>query len=215
MLIDEVINMKFSIIIPAYNSELYIRNALDSIKQQTFTDYELIVICDKCKDNTEAIAKEYGAITRSVDFGNDGLSRNAGLDIAQGDWVLFMDDDDWWLHEYVLQQLATKVGREHEDIVAFSFIWKGVKYASPRSNGGSLYPAVWNKCWNRQFIGDTRFPNVYSISDYKFHLAMLNKNPRIVEWDMPMYYYNYLREGSISWEMQRTPEQTKLYWETH
>ena len=53
--------MKFSIIIPAHNAAEHIQNALDSVTEQTFTDYELIVICDSCTDNTEQIAKEYGA----------------------------------------------------------------------------------------------------------------------------------------------------------
>ena len=190
---------KFSVIIPAYNAEDRITHALNSVAEQTFKDYELIVICDSCIDKTEAIAKEYGAITASVDYHNDGLTRSKGLDIAQGEWVLFLDDDDWWLHEYVLQQLADKIGKENEQILVFSFIWKGVKYASPLSNFGDVYVAVWNKCWNREFIGDTRFPNIYSESDWHFHLAMMAKNPKIVYWDMPMYYYNYMRPGSISY----------------
>ena len=102
--------MKFSIIIPAYNAEDRIRKVLDSVVQQTYKDYELIVVCDSCKDKTEEIAKEYGAKTFAVNFHNDGSSRNSGLDNAKGDWVLFLDDDDWWLHEFVLQQLAEKVG---------------------------------------------------------------------------------------------------------
>ena len=103
--------MRFSIIIPAHNSENHIRKALESIKSQTFTDYELIVICDSCNDNTQKVAEEYGAITERVGFGRDGLTRNRGLAKAKGDWVLFMDDDDWWLHEYVLEQLRrTNIG---------------------------------------------------------------------------------------------------------
>ena len=57
---------------------------------------------------------------------------------------------------------------------------------------------MWNKCWKRTSIGDTRFPKVHSCSDKYFHEAMMEKNLRISVWDMPMYYYNYLREGSIS-----------------
>lgn len=204
--------MKFSIIIPAYNSAGYIHNALDSIKEQTFTDYELIVICDSCTDNTAQMARDAGAIVEEVSFHNDGLSRSRGLDLATGDWVLFMDDDDWWLHEFVLEQINEKLS-DDIDIMAFSFIWHGVKYASPRSNAGTLYPSVWNKCWRREFIGSTRFPNVYSVSDAYFHGEMMDKNPRIAEWDMPMYYYYYLRPGSISHEMGRTAKYTKEYWE--
>ena len=51
--------MMFSIIIPAHNAAEYIRKGLDSIKSQSYKDYELIVVCDACTDNTEAIAREY------------------------------------------------------------------------------------------------------------------------------------------------------------
>lgn len=203
--------MKFSIIIPAHNSELYIHRALHSIQSQTFKDYELIVVCDSCTDGTKEIAEAYGAKTIEVDFHCDGPTRNVGIENAIGDYILFMDDDDWWLHEFVLEMLNNKL--TNEDILCFSFIWKGIKYASPLSNKGQLYPSVWNKCWKRSCIGDTKFPNVYSISDYYFHCAMMKKRLKITIWDMPMYYYNYLRPGSISYEMGRTVKGTKEYWE--
>lgn len=198
--------MRFSIIIPAHNSELYITKALQSIKKQTFKDYELIVVCDSCTDCTQAIAQMYGAKTCKVDFGNDGLSRSKGLDLATGEYVLFMDDDDWWLHEFVLQQIDEKLREEDVDILAFSFIFKGVCYASPLKNHNKLWIAVWNKCWKRDAIGDTRFPNIYSVSDLYFHRAMMKKKLRIKTWDMPMYYYNYLRKGSISEKDSQTYE---------
>lgn len=204
--------MKFSIIIPAHNAENHISNALESITEQTFTDYELIVVCDSCTDQTADMAREAGAVVEEVNYHCDGPTRSRGLDIAQGEWVLFMDDDDWWLHEYVLEQINSRLA-DDIDVLAFSFIWRGVKYASPTSNAGTLYPSVWNKCWRRSVIGDTRFPNVYSISDAYFHGEMMEKHPRIKMWDMPMYYYNYLRPGSISAEMGRTAPSTKEYWE--
>lgn len=207
---------RFSIIIPSHNSSGYITKALESIKQQTFKDYELIVPCDNCTDNTEEIAQAYGAITKAVSYGRDGLTRNAGLDMASGEYVLFMDDDDWFLHEFVLSQIDKKLKQENNpDLLCFSFIWKGVIYASPLSNMGQLYPSVWNKCWKRSYIGDTRFTGVYSISDYYFHKEMMKKAHSQFIWDMPMYYYNYLRKGSISDEMGRTYDGTRKYWENH
>ena len=84
----------FSVIVPAHNAADRIRRGLSSIKRQTFDDYELIVVCDSCADNTEKIAKSYGAKTYPVNFHNDGLSRSEGIDRASGEWVLFMDDDE-------------------------------------------------------------------------------------------------------------------------
>ena len=195
--------MKFSIIIPAHNSEQFIRKALDSIKSQVYTDYECIVVCDACTDKTEQVVRSYGFRTQVVNYNNDGLTRSMGLDMARGEWVLFMDDDDWWLHEYVLTQLAEKIDENPDiDIIAFSFIFKGWKYADPKGNEGGRWIAVWNKCWKRSIIGDVRFPNVYSESDVTFHFGVMKKNPKILDWDMPMYYYNYMRKGSIT-ETQR------------
>lgn len=189
--------MRFSVIIPAYNAENHIRKALESIKSQTFTDYELIVVCDSCKDNTEEIALEYGAITKRVDFHCDGPTRSKGIDIASGEYLLFMDDDDWWLHEYVLQQLNDKlIETGNPDVLCFSFIFRHWMYASPRGNRGGRWVATWNKCWKRSFVGDTRFPNVQFKSDLYFNREMVEKGGKWVDWDMPMYYYDYKRKGS-------------------
>lgn len=197
--------MRFSIIIPAYNAEDRIRKCLDSVKSQVFTDYELIVVCDSCTDRTVEIAKEYGAKVEIVNYHQDGFTRNRGLDVAQGEWVLFLDDDDWWLHEYVLTLLNDKINENPGyDIIAFSFIFKYWKYATPTGNRGKRWIACWSKCWRREFIGNTRFSDSWSISDVHFNDRMMAKNPKILDWDILMYYYNYLRPGSISEISKRT-----------
>ena len=189
--------MKFSIIIPAYNSAKFIRNALNSIKGQTFKDYELIVVCDSCTDDTEAIAKEYGARTARVHFHQDGQTRNAGLDMAQGDWVLFMDDDDWWMTPDCLQKISDKLDATPDiDVLCFSFYFKGRGLATPRGNRGNHWIVVWNKAWRREFIADVRFSSVTMISDVDFHQRAFDKHPRVCDWDELIYYYNYLRKGS-------------------
>lgn len=184
---------RFSVIVPAHNSAAYIEKGLQSIKDQSFTDYELIIVCDNCTDNTADIARKYTDHVYEVSYGRDGMARNAGLDHSRGEWVLFMDDDDYWLHEYVFDILNQVVGKQNEDILTFSFIWRHVGYAQNRPR---MWIAVWNKCWKRSFIGDTRFSDVPFVSDKDFHFAMMNKQPLIANLDMPMYYYNYMREGS-------------------
>lgn len=196
--------MQFSIIVPAHNSEQYIRKCLDSIKQQTFTDYELIVVCDNCSDNTEQVAREYTSNVYRVGFGRDGMTRNVGIAQAKGDWLLFLDDDDWWMHEYVLQQLHDKLEENPGiDVLCFSFIFKGWMYANPLSNQGRHWIAVWSKCWRREFVKDCKFSNEWSISDVQFHNQVFDKKPKVLDWDMPMYYYNYLRIGSQTERNQR------------
>ena len=87
-------------------------------------------------------------------------------------------------------------------MLQFGFIWKSKGYFGSRAkviNGQySIYSNVWTKCIRRSFIGDIRFPNVHSISDSKFIEQIAKKQPRIKFLDLPMYYYNWLREGSIS-----------------
>lgn len=193
--------MKFSIVIPAHNSAGYIHRALESIKAQTYKDYELIVICDSCTDNTEQIAMEYGAVIESVNYHCDGLTRNRGIEIARGEWLLFMDDDDWWLHEYVLQQLNDMTDNYPvADVICFGFIFKGVGYAEPiRKSTGTNWPACWCKCYRREAIGGSRFSDaIDGTADMQFFKDVFTKDLRIINWNMPLYYYNYWRDDSIS-----------------
>ena len=190
----------FSVIVPEHNSAEFMEKGLRSIKDQTFTDYELIVICDACTDNTAEIARKYTDKVIEINAQRCGLARNAGLDMARGEWVLFMDDDDWFLHEYVFQMLADAVQWIDQDILAFSFIFKGKGYA--KNAPGHLWPAIWNKAWRRSFIGDTRFPDWKHSDDAGFAQATHGR-ARIAYWDMPMYYYNYMREGSLSHRIQQ------------
>ena len=190
---------KFSVIVPAHNSAKYIRKLLESIRQQSFTDYELIVVCDSCDDDTAEIAQCYADKVYEVNYGQDGQTRNFGIEHATGEWILFADDDDWFLHEFVFEMLAEKLDPDKMDILMFSFIWKGRGYTR---NVPRIWVAVWNKCWKRSFIGDVRFSDVKYESDVAFHFGMMKKEPRIVNWDTPMYYYNFMREGSQSKEMQ-------------
>lgn len=204
--------MRFSVIIPAYQAVEHIRKAIESITSQTFKDFELIVVCDRCTDGTHELVNLLApnAIIKEVDFGRDGLTRNAGLDIAQGEYILFLDDDDFFLHEFVFEQIDRKLKETNDpELLCFSFIWKGVMYSKPLNKHGEPYVAVWCKAWRRDYIGDTRFPDVYSVSDSYFHADMMKKPHRTELFDNPMVYYNYLRKGSISANMHRTYEGTR------
>lgn len=190
-------NPYFSIIIPVHNAEHRIVSALLSICNQTDHDYELICVCDSCTDNSADICRQFGADVYEVNYGNDGLSRNKGLDVATGDWVLFMDDDDMWAHPFVLEGLKKQL-HDDVDIIQCAWYWRHIGYQNAINPDGSLCSNVWSKCWNRKFIGETRFPNVHSVSDYEFTKLMFAKNPRIAIWDCCIYDYNYMRPGSIT-----------------
>lgn len=205
--------MKFAVIIPAYNAEEHIRKALESIRSQTYTDYELIVIADSCTDKTAEIAENYGAKVIKTDARNEGVGRNLGIENSSGEWILFLDADDWYLHEYVFQQLSDRTEGNDCDAIAFDMVWKHIGVVHPISGrNGEYFPHCTNKCWRRSFIGDTRFPNMKPDADYGFHKRIMEKNPKFDIWDMPMYYYNFLREGSYSTDLGRTAQGAKNWW---
>lgn len=191
---------KFSIIVPAYNSQDWIRHGLSTIAYQSFTDYELIVVCDRCEDGTASVARQYTDLVFHCDFGNDGLTRNVGLDHATGEWILFMDDDDWWLHEFAFRQISDKLDTYMDDpidVLSFGFIFRHIGYAPPIRKTGAIWPNVWSKCWRRDFIGSERFNNIPMASDLDFTKRLVIQNhAQFVTLDMPLYYYNYMRPGS-------------------
>ena len=207
----------FSVIIPAHNAGKTIHKTLDSIMQQSFKDYETIVVCDACDDNTVQVVKKYKGV-RYIEVNNhtDGLTRNDGLDIANGEWVLFIDADDWWLHQYVFDQIHGKILKNKDiDVLVFSMVWRHIGVVGARSAKGTLYPHCTNKCWRRSKIGDTKFPDKKVANDAGFHERMMAKNPKLLEWNMPMYYYDYLAPDSKSVSLGRSAEKTKQYWSTH
>ena len=191
----------FSVIVPEHNSAEFMRKGLDSIKAQTFQDYELIIVCDACEDNTAEIAKEYTDKVYEIDAKRCGLARNKGLDVAGGEWVLFMDDDDWWMNENVFQLLADNVGKENEDVLAFGFYWQtmGYKFNGP----GNLFTAIWNKAWRRSFIEEHgfRFPD-WEHSDDDGFSRMTHPHAKIAFMYEALYFYNFMREGSLTWKIQ-------------
>lgn len=87
-----------SVIIPTYNRAHCIKDAIDSVLNQNFKDYELIVVDDGSTDGTENIIKEYGSCLRLIKQQNGGVStaRNTGIRAARGDWIAFLDSDDIW-----------------------------------------------------------------------------------------------------------------------
>ena len=171
------------------------RKGLDSIREQTFRDYELIIVCVACDDNTAEIAREYTNDVYEINERTAGAARNLGLEKATGEWILFVDDDDWYLHEYVFEMLAEQLKKTTADILCFSFIFKGQGYAKC-----NLWDAVWNKAYRRSYVESKpfRFPLVPIADDSGFSADILPR-ASINYWDMPLYYYNYMRVGSLAW----------------
>lgn len=203
--------MRFSIIIPMHNAEDRFEPVLDSILKQSFTDYEVICVLDKCTDKTEKRLIRYLVNSESkanklikCEHGNAGLARNEGLEVAEGEYILFADDDDYILHPYVFEYIDRMLKAHDEpDVAHFGFIFGDNGYVYPTWNDGHLYGNVWSKAYKRTAIGNTRFPNVYPDDDLQFNKLMEQKDLRHVLCDAPIYYYNYMREGSITWNEKK------------
>jgi glycosyltransferase involved in cell wall biosynthesis len=97
-----------SVVIPAYNAAWCVGKAIDSVLAQDFRDFELIVVDDGSTDDTAAVLAGYGEAIRVVHKPNGGLSsaRNAGITAARGEFVAFLDADDWWLPSKLSRQVA-------------------------------------------------------------------------------------------------------------
>ena len=109
---------KLSVIVPIYNTEKYLRECIDSILMQTFTDFELILVNDGSTDGSGAICDEYAAKDQRVrvihqENGGATVARRSGVRIAQGEYVTFVDSDDWIDKDMYRTMLA----REPADIL--------------------------------------------------------------------------------------------------
>ncbi|QDP42227.1 glycosyltransferase family 2 protein [Radiobacillus deserti] len=117
-----------SIIMPAYNCETYIRDSIQSVLKQTYTNWELIIIDDGSMDGTISIIEEYSQVDDRVYFYNNernqGVSatRNRGIELAKGEWIAFLDSDDLWDSLKLEKQLA------YADKTGASFLFTGSAY---------------------------------------------------------------------------------------
>lgn len=112
---------KISIVMPVYNSENYLRYALNSILDQTFQDFEIICINDGSRDNSLKILKEYAQKHNNIRIYSQrnqgaGVARNKGLELARGKYIMFLDSDDVFRKE-MLETLYNKAEKTNSDIV--------------------------------------------------------------------------------------------------
>jgi len=97
-----------SVVIPAYNAAWCVGKAIDSVLAQDYRDFEIIVVNDGSTDDTRRVLARFGSAIRVIDQSNGGMSsaRNAGIRQARGEFIAFLDADDWWL--------PSKLGRQVE-----------------------------------------------------------------------------------------------------
>lgn len=213
--------MKFSIIVPVYNVEAFLPNCLDSILVQDFQDFEVIIINDVTPDNSQKIIDRYQKIDQRIKSiihdTNKGLggARNTGINHAKGDYILFLDSDDW-IENQSLSVLNKHISSTPE-IVKFGYIEKSASkailsptYSEQQFPSGwaeileeiknkSFSPICWRSIYKTSFIrqNNISFPEKLHFEDFSFTIKTHLLASNVVTIPNHLYYYRQEREGSI------------------
>ncbi|WHY85189.1 glycosyltransferase [Neobacillus novalis] len=203
-------NPKISIIVPVYKVEPYIRKCVDSILAQTLTDFELILVDDGSPDNSGEICDEYASIDSRVvvihkENGGQSTARNAALDIAKGDYIGFVDSDDW-IEADMYELLYDMCIKNNCDIAnctstiyfknrtvkngTHSLTLHSRKEAMRVMLEGKLYDeVVWTKLIKRSLLENIRFPVGVIYEDTAFTYKVIHNATRICCVGAPKYHY--------------------------
>ena len=222
---NDTVSPFLSIIVPVFNVEKYLERCLDSILKQTFTDFELICVDDGSVDSSTSILEKYARKDNRIKIikkKNGGLSsaRNAGLEIATGEWVLFVDSDDLLgchgkTNSDELSQLCTHASEDVDWIVAQSTVFYEDGYKHKDESGDLSYfqlpnegiyhknqllnihmnVCAWGKLYRRSLIekNHLRFPFGLRYEDEYWYpcYLLVSKNMKVVDVKL----YSYLRRN--------------------
>ena len=200
-----------SVIIPVYNTAQYLPRCLDSIIANEYKNLEIICINDGGIDNSLSILQEYEEKDNRiivVDVPNGGVSkaRNLGLDIATGDYICFVDSDDW-IHKDFFNVLFLFAEQEDVDIIACRHritnaysddeeinynTLKTKLYKGNALENHNIKSYIWGRLFKRSIIGNIRFENEVRISEdtlFNADIVSHNHNIKVALIDARMYYY--------------------------
>lgn len=210
-----------SVIVAAYNIENYLPRCMDSLLAQTYSPMEIILVDDGSSDETPRLCDEYA---RKNDFvhvihkENGGLSsaRNAGLAIAKGDYIGYVDGDDT-VEADMYENLLGACQRTGAQIAICAYREVGEGAKENHSTGNKLelsreealelyingdpqyhiYNSVWSKLFERKVIEDIRFPEGRKSEDIMYTTRALTRASKCIFLDTPYYNYTVDRSGSI------------------
>ena len=230
----------FSVIIPVYNIEQYVCRCVDSVLQQNFTDYEVILVDDGSTDRSGILCDEHAQVhpqIRVIHKENGGLSsaRNAGVKQAKGEYIWFVDGDDW-IEQGALDALYACARETDADLIKFGYIrvensaqWVCKSSVAPQVYtdltalqeeafyyGGRYVLSAWSHAYKRQFLqkNDLYFVSEREIGseDYLFNLQALLCAPKVAVLENALYYYEQ-RMGSLTqrYKKELPRRYTQLY----
>lgn len=213
--------MKLSIIVPVYKVRRHIQNCIESILMQTYTDFELILVDDGSPDNCGAICDRYAQEcdkVRVIHKKNGGLSsaRNAGLAVAQGEYITFVDGDDtvapgtYYYNMRILQSnpdidiLEYPVNINYESPQSRMLTFNAEKVSGNRNifidyirRKAYEHCYAWNKIYRADMFFFTRYPEGEVYEDVLVTPALYENCDNVYYSDGGMYYY-YAHGGSIT-----------------
>lgn len=214
-------NVKISVIVPVYNVEAYLPRCIDSILAQTYRNLEIILVDDGTKDNCDKICDKYAAQdsrVRVIHKPNGGLSsaRNAGIDVATGEYLAFVDSDDWIEPDTYEHLLSAALRYDVKLVCAGRY---DVDSATGEKRKGLCPPreevvtgkemarriflwenmdsASWDKLYHRSLFREIRFPLGKIVEDVPIMYLIALDAGKVAMCDKPVYNY-YHRPGSIT-----------------
>ena len=200
---------KVSVIVPVYNVEKYLPQCLDSLVNQTLRDIEILVVNDGSPDNSQAIIdayrEKYPELIRSYMKENrgQGSARNLGLSHADGEYISFIDSDDW-IDRDALKSMYELAEKESSDIVICDMA-DHFEDGSVRNYNCTKYDSVYavtpsasNKIFRRTAIGDLRFLEDIWYEDFDFTTKLLLKKPRISVISKTFYHCNCREDSTMN-----------------
>ena len=209
-----------SVVVPVYRVEKYLHRCVDSILNQTYNDLEIILVDDGSPDNSPAICDEYAkkdSRVRVFHQKNAGAAaaRNVGLRNAKGDFVAFVDADDW-LEKDMYHRLSDALISQNADIACSgcyvdekdsseALTIDVLKYNSPReflqgaiTGQNHALIALWSKLYRRQVFDGVSFVEGITSDDCVIAIDICAKQPKLAILSEAYYHYNHDNDGSIT-----------------
>lgn len=210
------LNPTISIIVPVYNTERYLPKCLDSIAAQTFTDFEVLMIDDGSTDGAGEICDQYSLSDKrfiTIHQSNQGVSasRNNGLKQARGNYIAFVDSDDY-VHPQMLELLYKAIRQGDYDLSVAHYLSVNIgtkienqKIIKPhfqellteevlcklfgKSGEDVQYMTVWNKLYDSRLLKNIRFADFKVSEDLLLNVELFSRIRKAVEINCNLYYY--------------------------
>ena len=209
-----------SVIVPIYNAEKYLEKCIESICQQTYRDLDIILIDDGSQDQSGAICDQFKAIDgriRVFHKENGGVSsaRNRGLDVAQGEYITFIDSDDW-INPDLLERLMAQIGQADMAVGGYTTVSKAGNVEQKYKDESLTFPECVcskfdelyannffntpiGKIYKRNILGTQRFDSSVALGeDFLFNLEYLSKCHAVKTVSVISYFYNCMNVGAAT-----------------